>query len=214
KVAAPAALKPLPAASSGWGAPTEIPKTSAYRDLVIAYGSNFGANKELAERFAERSRYYGYSTEVLTLNELGEAPPHVEPWLLVGMSSTSTSTPPSNAAAFKAVLEATAPGSETWRNCRYLVWGTGNSQWNAFLAFPRYLYAKLAELGATPLADFEFGDVGSPVWEQKHAEWNGGVWPVLRELSGARENAAAAARIEAEQAAAHELTDVPSDTAL
>ena len=36
-------------------------QTSAYRHLVIAYGSNFGANKELAERFAERSRFYGYT---------------------------------------------------------------------------------------------------------------------------------------------------------
>ena len=40
----------------------------------------------------------------------------------------------------------------SWRNCRYLVWGLGNSQWNAFLAFPRYVHKKLAELGAVPLA--------------------------------------------------------------
>src|SRR6185436_11640942 len=33
-----------------WGEPAEIPATSAYRHLVIAYGSNFGANKELAEQ--------------------------------------------------------------------------------------------------------------------------------------------------------------------
>jgi cytochrome P450/NADPH-cytochrome P450 reductase len=210
----PAAPMPLPAAASGWGAPTEIPATSAYRELVIAYGSNFGANKELAERFAERSRYYGFSTEVLTLNELAEAPPHSEPWLLVALSSTYTSNPPSNAAAFKAALESTVPGAETWRNCRYLVWGTGNSQWNAFLAFPRYLYAKLEEVGATPLADFAFGDVGSPLWEQVHAEWNDRVWSVLKGLAGARESEAAAARLEAEQAAAHELTDVASNTAM
>jgi cytochrome P450/NADPH-cytochrome P450 reductase len=216
----PAALRdrpapaPLPAAAGGWGAPTEIPETSAYRDLVIAYGSNFGANKELAERFAERGRYYGYSTDVMTLNELAEAPAHAEPWLLVALSSTYTSNPPSNATAFKAALEASQPGSATWRGCRYLVWGTGNSQWNAFLAFPRYVYAKLAELGATPLADFAFGDVGSPVWEQVHADWNDRVWGVLRELSGARESEEAAARIEAEQAAAHELTDVASNTAM
>jgi len=208
------AVRPLPTAASGWGAPTEIPQASAYRNLVIAYGSNFGANKELAARFAERSRYYGFSTDVLTLNELGEAPPHSEPWLLVALSSTYTSNPPSNAAAFKAALESTPPGTETWRNCRYLVWGTGNSQWNAFLAFPRYLYAKLEELGATPLADFAFGDVGSPVWEQVHADWNDRVWGVRKELADARESEAAAARLEAEREAAHELTDVASNTAM
>jgi len=44
---------PAPARASGpardWGEPTEIPGASAYRHLVIAYGSNFGASKELAE---------------------------------------------------------------------------------------------------------------------------------------------------------------------
>ena len=88
------------------------------------------------------------------------------------MTSTYTSNPPSNATAFKTWLERTAPGTGTWRNCRYLVWGLGNSQWNAFLAFPRYVQQKLADLGATPLADLGFGDVGSPVWERLHADWN------------------------------------------
>ena len=88
------------------------------------------------------------------------------------MTSTYTSNPPSNATAFKAWLERTEPGTPTWRNCRYLVWGLGNSQWNAFLAFPRYVHKKLSDLGATPLADFAYGDVGSPVWERLHADWN------------------------------------------
>ena len=139
---------------------------------MIAYGSNFGASKELAERFAERSDFYGYTSEVITLNQLADAAPRTEPWLLVVMTSTYTSNPPSNATAFRTWLERTAPGTGTWRNCRYLVWGLGNSQWNAFLAFPRYVQQKLAELGATPLADLGFGDVGSPVWERLHADWN------------------------------------------
>src|SRR5689334_21909255 len=41
-----------------WDRPSEIPETSPYRHLVIAYGSNFGTNKGLAQRFAERSRRY------------------------------------------------------------------------------------------------------------------------------------------------------------
>ena len=147
-----------------WGTPTEIPQTSAFRHLLIAYGSNFGSNKELAERFAERSRFHGYTNEVLTLNELAQSPPDgTEPWLLAIMTSTYTSNPPSNATAFKSWLEHTEPGTERWRNCRYLVWGLGNSQWNAFLAFPRYIHRKLSELGATPLVEFAYGDVGSPV---------------------------------------------------
>jgi cytochrome P450/NADPH-cytochrome P450 reductase len=208
------AAAPAVTADPGWGQPTEIPPGSAYRHLVIAYGSNFGANKELAERFAERSDFHGFTTEVITLNELADSPPRTLPWLLVAMTSTYTSNPPSNAAAFKTWLERTAPGTATWRNCRYLVWGLGNSQWNAFLAFPRYVQAKLTELGATPLAGLGYGDVGTPVWERLHADWNGRVWPVLLELAGARPTAGAAERVAADSAVAGALTGTDSDTAM
>jgi cytochrome P450 / NADPH-cytochrome P450 reductase len=205
---------PAPAVGPDWGEPTEIPETSAYRHLVIAYGSNFGASMELAERFGERSDFYGYTSDVITLNALAESPPRTEPWLLVVMTSTYTSNPPSNATAFKAWLERTEPGSPAWQNCKYLVWGLGNTQWNAFLAFPRYVQSKLAELGASPLADLAYGDVGSPGWERVHAEWNNRVWPVLLELSGARPTEAAAARAAAEKAASGALTGTDSNTAM
>ena len=205
---------PAPAAARGWGEPTEIPETSAYRHLVIAYGSNFGANKELAERFAERSDFHGYTSDVMTLDELAVSPPRTQPWLLVVMTSTYTSNPPSNATAFKAWLERAEPGGQTWRNCRYLVWGLGNSQWNAFLAFPRYVHDKLSELGAAPLAELAYGDVGSPVWERRHADWNTRVWAILLELSGARPTAAATARVAAEKAVTGALTSTDSNTAM
>ncbi|HET7245455.1 MAG TPA: cytochrome P450, partial [Streptosporangiaceae bacterium] len=210
------ASPPAPARppTPGWGQPTEIPQTSTYRHLVIAYGSNFGANKELAGQFAERSHFHGYTSEVMTLNELAESRPRAQPWLLVVMTSTYTSNPPANAAAFKTWLERTAPGDPAWRACRYLVWGLGNSQWNAFLAFPRYVHKKLSELGATPLAEFAYGDVGTPVWERQHAEWNSSVWPVLLELSGARPTEAAAARDAAEKATARALTGAYSSAAM
>ena len=197
-----------------WGEPTEIPVTSTYRHLVIAYGSNFGACKELAERFAERGRFHGYAIEVVTLNELAASSPRTEPWLLVVMTSTYTSNPPSNATGFKSLLEHGEPGVETWGNCKYVVWGLGNSQWNAFLAFPRYVHARLAELGAEPVAEFAYGDVGSPAWERLHSEWNSGLWPVLLELSGARATEAAASRLAAERAAAEELSGADSNTAM
>jgi sulfite reductase alpha subunit-like flavoprotein len=181
---------------------------------VIAYGSNFGVNKELAERFAERSEFHGYTSDVMTLNELAESPPRTQPWLLVVMTSTYTSNPPSNATAFKSWLERTKPDDQTWRNCRYLVWGLGNSQWNAFLAFPRYVHTKLSELGATSLTEFAYGDVGSPLWEHSYAEWNARIWPLLLHLSEARPTEAAAARLEAEKAAASALTSADSNTAM
>ena len=211
---APAVAAPATAAPERTGPPTEIPETSQYRHIVIAYGSNFGASKELAERFAERGQYQGYSCDVSTLNELAEQPARTAPWLLVVMTSTYTSNPPTNAAAFKTWLERTEPGTPTWENCRYLVWGLGNTQWNAFLAFPRYVQKKLSDLGANPLADFGYGDVGSPAWERLHAEWNTRVWPALLELSGARPTDAAAAREAARQASADALTSTNSNVAM
>jgi cytochrome P450/NADPH-cytochrome P450 reductase len=212
--AAPAAPVPARPAGGDWGDPTEIPGTSEFRHLVIAYGSNFGANKELAERFAERSHFQGYTADVMTLNELAAAPPRPQPWLLVVMTSTYTSNPPANAAAFRAWLESAGAGAGDWRNCRYLVWGLGNTQWNAFLAFPRYVHKKLADLGAVPLTDLGYADVGSPVWERMHADWNSRIWPVLLELSGARPTAAAAARLAVEKATAGALTSGDSIVAM
>src|SRR6185295_11948672 len=49
--------------------------------------------------------------------------------------------------------------------------------------------------------DLGFGDVGSPVWERLHADWNSTVWPVLLELSGAKPTADAAKRVAAENSA-------------
>ena len=211
----PAARKRAAARSRTWGAATEIPADSSYGHLVIAYGSNFGTNRELAERFAERSRFYGYTSDVLTMNDLAASPPpSQEPWLLVAMTSTYTSNPPANATAFKALLESTPPGMDVWRNCRYLVWGLGNSQWNAFLAYPRYLHAKLQELGATPVKDFAFADVGIPAWEQRHDDWNDEAWPLLLELSGARETDAAAERVADESQQVVALTAADSNTAM
>ena len=202
-------------AAHSWGAPTEIPATSAYRHLVIAYGSNFGANKELAERFAERGEFHGYTSDVLTLNELAESPPRTEPWLLVVMTSTYTSNPPPNATAFKVWLERSEPGAATWRGCRYLVWGLGNSQWNAFLAFPRYVDTKLSELGAARLADLGYGDVGSPVWERLHADWNGSCLAgPPRALRRRRRPRRRPQRVAAERAAAGVLTGADSNTAM
>ncbi|HEY2549891.1 MAG TPA: cytochrome P450 [Streptosporangiaceae bacterium] len=197
-----------------WGDPTEIPPQSAYGHVVIAYGSNFGANRELAEGFAERSHFHGYTSDMITLNELADAPLPAKPWLLVVLTSTYTSNPPSNATKFKAWLERADPGSPVWQNCRFLVWGLGNSQWNAFLAFPRYVHKKLSELGASPLADLGYADVGTPGWEQRHTEWNGSVWPLLLELSGARRSEAAAARAAAARAAAGALIGADSGTAM
>ena len=118
------------------------------------------------------------------------------------MTSTYTSNPPSNATGFKAWLEARNPAPGDWRNCRYLVWGLGNTQWNAFLAFPRYVQQKLSELGATPLAELGLrrrglAGVGAPGRGLEQPRLAGPA----RAVRGAARLTAAAARVAAEKAA-------------
>jgi sulfite reductase alpha subunit-like flavoprotein len=76
------------------------------------------------------------------------------------------------------------------------------------------VHKRLSDLGATPLAEFAYGDVGSPVWERLHADWNKRVWPVLLQVGGARPTKAAAARLAAEKAAAGALMGADSNTAM
>ena len=197
-----------------WDRPSEIPEGHAYRHLVVAYGSSFGSSKDLAERYAERGETYGYVTDVVHLDDLVDLPLRLEPWLLVVLSGTYTSSPPSNAIAFGTWLERAAEDSESWQHCHYLVWGLGNSSWDAFLVFPRWVDARLAELGAHRLAPLGVGDVSRPTWQQEHAAWNDRTWPQLLELSGARPSEAAAARLALERAADLTLTDTDSTSAM
>ena len=61
------------------------------------------------------------------------------------MTSTYTSNPPVERGRVQGVARAGPnPAPRRGGTARYLVWGLGNSQWNAFLAFPRYVHAKLS----------------------------------------------------------------------
>jgi cytochrome P450/NADPH-cytochrome P450 reductase len=74
--------------------------------------------------------------------------------------------------------------------------------------------SRLEALGATAVAKFGFGDVGSPTWEDVQASWQDRVWPELIELAGAQPTEAAAARVAAEKAAEEKLTETDSNTAM
>src|SRR2546429_5015632 len=52
------AIKPdrSPPSSPDWGQPMEIPPPSAYRHVVIAYGSNFGASRSEERRVGKECR--------------------------------------------------------------------------------------------------------------------------------------------------------------
>jgi cytochrome P450/NADPH-cytochrome P450 reductase len=193
-----------------WDVPSAIPVISPFGHATIAFGSNFGVCRDLAEQLGEKSRRFGFTQEILPLNALAETPAPTRPWLLLVCTATYTGNPPSNANRFKAWLERETPGSERWRHCRFVVFGLGNSQWVAFQRFPRFVHARLLELGATPVADPGSADVGAANWREQFARWCDQTWPRLIELAGARPSETAARAQEAEQAQPRGLAALPT----
>jgi len=214
-----AAKKAMPKAAdeesdTSWDVPCELPADSTYKNPVVAFGSNFGSSKGIAERMFDKSKQFGFEPEIIPLNAVVDMPVKTKPWLLIVATATYTSNPPSNANKFKAWIDKQDPNCETWKNCRYIVWGLGNSQWNAFLHFPKYVYRRLGELGATPVYDFAAGDVSSPVWEEGFKKWSNKVWPAVINLTGAIPSEAAAAALEEQHKKEQELKTMDSASAL
>ena len=131
------------------------------------------------------------------------------------MTSTYTSNPPSNATAFKTWLERTAPGTRPGGTAATSSGGWATASGTRSSRSPATCTQKLAELGATPLAELALRRRGlAGVGARCTRSGTRRVWPVLLELSGARPTEAAAARVAAEKAAAGALTGADSSTAM
>ena len=136
-----------------------------------------------------------------------------QPWLLVVMTSTYTSNPPSNAITFKACWSAPSPAGRPGRTAgtssgvSATPSGTRSSRSPGTCtrscpsSAPRRSRSRLRRRGVA--------GVGG-----RYAAWNTRVWPVLIELAGARPREAAAARFAAENAAAGALTSTGSGLAM
>ena len=212
--AAAAALRaPPPAAKAtdrSWDVPSAIPVISPFGHATIAFGSNFGSTRDLAEQLAEKSRRFGFTHDIMPLNALTETEEPQKPWLLMVCTATYTGNPPSNANKFKAWLQQSEAGCARWRNCRYVVFGLGNSQWVAFQRFPRFVHERLRELGATPLLEPGSADVGSPVWSDDFASWTDRMWPQALALAGAKPSAATAIALDEDQREPRALAAMPT----
>lgn len=196
-----------------WDVPCEIAETSPYKRALAAFGSNFGVCKDLAGRLTEKSAKFGFEAEALPLNNFIDRFQATKPQLLFLVTATYTGNPPSNANKFKAWLQEQKPGP-AWKDCRFVLWGLGNSQWNAFMAFPRFVFKRLQELGATPLIDLGIGDVSTPAWQDAFARWNDQVWPRVIDIAGARPSDAAAAKFNAHHRESDELKSMDSAAAI
>ena len=123
---------------------------AATNALLIAYASQGGQARELAERSAEQLRVAGVATSVLPLSSLVPETMRNHRRALFIASTYGEGEAPDNAARFERRLL-----NQTWGlpHLEYAVLALGDRQYNRFCGFGRRLDTRLRELGALPLFD-------------------------------------------------------------
>ncbi|MCX4817089.1 cytochrome P450 [Streptomyces sp. NBC_01239] len=121
-----------------------LPGTSA----LFLHGSNYGTCREFAAQLAHEAAVLGCSVEVAPLDAYAEGLPTDRPVVIT--SASYNGRPTDDALAFAAWLE--EPHDLT--GVTYAVLGVGDRNWAAtYQHMPTRIDARLAELGATRLAD-------------------------------------------------------------
>ena len=121
--------------------------------LQILYGSNTGTCETLARKLASQARQYGHSAHVAELDSATEHLPTDIPVAII--TASYEGQPCDNASGFTAWLQASAAKDDKLLSgVRYAVFGVGHSDWrDTFQRQPKLLNDKLAELGATQMAE-------------------------------------------------------------
>ncbi|SHW22900.1 sulfite reductase subunit alpha (flavoprotein) [Mycobacteroides abscessus subsp. abscessus] len=149
--------------------------------LLVLHGSNLGNCRSLAQQLGDEAVDLGYETTVAALDSVTGALP--EDGAVVVVAASYNGMPTDDARAFVEWLDgsdATAPAVP------YAVLGVGDRNWaETYMAIPRRIDARLAELGATqllPMAEADTsGDFAGVVEDFSVALWNalGGVFGAI-----------------------------------
>ncbi|MGW4568816.1 cytochrome P450, partial [Streptomyces sp. NPDC004561] len=120
------------------------PGTSA----LFLHGSNYGTCRDFAAQLADEAAAVGCATEVAALDAYADGLPTDRPVVITAASYNGR--PTDDATAFTAWLD----GTPDLTGVRYAVLGVGDRNWAAtYQQVPTRVDARLAELGATRLAD-------------------------------------------------------------
>ncbi|ORX72439.1 hypothetical protein DL89DRAFT_265990 [Linderina pennispora] len=127
----------------------------------VVYGSNMGTSEDYATQITGQLRRMGFADiTLLPLDDWDFASMQSADGrrsLVVAITSTYNGMPPDNARNFAKLLDQ-GTRTDILKDVDFALFGCGNSLWHTFLKFPRHLYQRLNELGATPLTEFTAGD--------------------------------------------------------
>ncbi|MGA5822816.1 bifunctional cytochrome P450/NADPH--P450 reductase [Kitasatospora sp. NPDC094028] len=146
--------------------------------LAVAYGSSLGSCEDLARAIADRGERSGFTTTLVSLDELGDDLP--TEGLLAVIAASYNGKAPDNARRFDDLLAAGLPEGSL-SGVRFALLGAGNTQWVAtYQAFPKRIEEGLLAAGATPVVERGTADAAGD-FDGMATRWTDTLWTTLAE---------------------------------
>ncbi|KAI1292329.1 NADPH--cytochrome P450 reductase [Halotydeus destructor] len=147
------------------------------RNMVIFYGSQTGTAEEFAGRLAKESNRYAMKAmvadpEECDMEELTNLPQIENSFAVFFMATYGEGDPTDNALEF---IEWLKNGSADLKGLNYAVFGLGNKTYEHYNETGIYVDKRLAELGATRVAELGLGDDDYNI-EEDYITWKDRLW--------------------------------------
>jgi len=160
---------------------------SAARKVTVAYASQTGTCQEIAKMVAADAEARGIKSSVCALNDLpfDTFSAETHPVVVLVSASTGDGDPPDSAARFWVALRKRDVPKDKLRGMLFCSMGLGDSNYTRFMAVPRGLAKRFADLGASPFYRNGEADEVDGI-DDTVDDWIDGLWgPLERAVAGA-----------------------------